>query len=95
MNYNYVINILICMHKCLSMQIIGVGSVIMMPLIGNLSDVYGRKTMLTLPMTMSIIPLGMYWRLSHFINLLLPNCSTKVHQWSYPLTLHTPTPVPI
>ncbi|XP_074325530.1 uncharacterized protein LOC141663636 isoform X4 [Apium graveolens] len=37
--------------------IIGVGSVIMMPLIGNLSDVYGRKAMLTLPMTVSIIPL--------------------------------------
>uniref|UniRef100_A0A164V501 Major facilitator superfamily (MFS) profile domain-containing protein n=1 Tax=Daucus carota subsp. sativus TaxID=79200 RepID=A0A164V501_DAUCS len=31
---------------------------IMMPLIGNLSDVYGTKTMLTLPMTMFVIPLA-------------------------------------
>lgn len=83
------------MHDFLLMQIIGVGSVIMMPLIGNLSDVYGRKAMLTLPMTVSIIPLGMYWRLSHFINLLLPNCSSKVQRWSYPLPLPTPIPLPI
>ncbi|KAJ8765071.1 hypothetical protein K2173_010549 [Erythroxylum novogranatense] len=35
----------------------GLGSVVMMPLIGNLSDKYGRKAMLTLPMTISIVPL--------------------------------------
>ncbi|XP_019165202.1 PREDICTED: hippocampus abundant transcript 1 protein-like [Ipomoea nil] len=34
----------------------GVGLVVMMPLIGNLSDVYGRKALLTLPMILSIIP---------------------------------------
>ncbi|KAL3843337.1 hypothetical protein ACJIZ3_000740 [Penstemon smallii] len=35
----------------------GLGAVIMMPLIGNLSDAYGRKLLLTIPLTLSIIPL--------------------------------------
>ncbi|CAL0320621.1 unnamed protein product [Lupinus luteus] len=34
----------------------GVGSVLMTPLIGNLSDQYGRKALLTLPLLLSIIP---------------------------------------
>nr|GMC83480.1 hippocampus abundant transcript 1 protein-like [Ipomoea batatas] len=34
----------------------GVGLVVMMPVIGNLSDMYGRKALLTLPMTLSILP---------------------------------------
>ncbi|XP_068320135.1 uncharacterized protein [Pyrus communis] len=37
--------------------IIGVGTVVMTPVIGNLSDVYGRKSLLTIPLTLSIIPL--------------------------------------
>ncbi|XP_015158634.1 hippocampus abundant transcript-like protein 1 [Solanum tuberosum] len=36
--------------------IIGIGLVVMMPIIGNLSDVYGRKALLTVPVTLSIIP---------------------------------------
>ncbi|XP_010315398.2 uncharacterized protein [Solanum lycopersicum] len=36
--------------------IIGLGSMLMMPLIGNLSDVYGRKTLLTIPVTLLIFP---------------------------------------
>ncbi|KAF3434767.1 hypothetical protein FNV43_RR21853 [Rhamnella rubrinervis] len=36
--------------------IIGLGTVVMSPLMGNLSDKYGRKSLLTLPMTLSIIP---------------------------------------
>ncbi|KAK8626706.1 hypothetical protein V6N13_134339 [Hibiscus sabdariffa] len=36
--------------------VMGVGTALMMPLIGNLSDQYGRKSLLTLPMTFSIIP---------------------------------------
>lgn len=40
------------------MQIAGLGAVIMMPLIGNLSDSYGRKLLLTIPLTLSIFPLG-------------------------------------
>ncbi|KAI4350249.1 hypothetical protein L6164_004721 [Bauhinia variegata] len=36
--------------------ITGVGALVMTPLIGNLSDEYGRKALLTLPLTVSIIP---------------------------------------
>ncbi|KAF5951497.1 hypothetical protein HYC85_009441 [Camellia sinensis] len=51
--------------------LIGVGTLVMMPLIGNLSDIYGRKALLTLPMTLSIIPLGRsspppYWTTDFF-----------------------------
>ncbi|KAA8535963.1 hypothetical protein F0562_028441 [Nyssa sinensis] len=41
----------------LHQAVVGLGTVVMMPLIGNLSDVYGRKALLTLPMTVCIIPL--------------------------------------
>ncbi|KAL4575442.1 hypothetical protein LXL04_022285 [Taraxacum kok-saghyz] len=37
--------------------ITGMGSLVMMPLIGNLSDHYGRKVMLTVPMLLSTLPL--------------------------------------
>ncbi|RVW96706.1 hypothetical protein CK203_020427 [Vitis vinifera] len=36
--------------------IIGLGTVVMTPVIGNLSDEYGRKALLTIPMALSIIP---------------------------------------
>ncbi|XP_068324041.1 uncharacterized protein [Pyrus communis] len=39
-------------------MMIGLGTVVMTPLIGNLSDVYGRKSLLTIPMTLSIVPLA-------------------------------------
>ncbi|XP_022772128.1 uncharacterized protein LOC111314774 isoform X2 [Durio zibethinus] len=39
-------------------KIIGLGSLVMMPLVGNLSDKYGRKALLTVPMTLTIIPLA-------------------------------------
>ncbi|XP_006342087.1 tetracycline resistance protein, class A-like [Solanum tuberosum] len=38
--------------------IVGLGSLVMMPVLGNLSDIYGRKVVLTLPMTLSIFPLA-------------------------------------
>ncbi|KAI0520473.1 hypothetical protein KFK09_007949 [Dendrobium nobile] len=41
----------------LTQAITGLGTFLVTPVIGNLSDKYGRKTMLTLPMTVCIIPL--------------------------------------
>ncbi|CAL9242445.1 unnamed protein product [Arabidopsis halleri] len=38
--------------------ITGVGSLMMMPLMGSLSDKHGRKCLLTLPMTLNILPLA-------------------------------------
>ncbi|KAG5542866.1 hypothetical protein RHGRI_015830 [Rhododendron griersonianum] len=38
--------------------LVGMGTLVMMPLIGNLSDKYGRKALLTIPMTLTIIPLA-------------------------------------
>ncbi|OAY37394.1 hippocampus abundant transcript-like protein 1 isoform X2 [Manihot esculenta] len=48
--------------------IIGMGSVVVTPLIGNLSDQYGRKAMLTIPLTLSILPLAIlaYSRTTNF-----------------------------
>ncbi|KAK1431354.1 hypothetical protein QVD17_07811 [Tagetes erecta] len=40
----------------LQQAIIGMGSLVMMPLIGNLSDQYGRKSLLTIPMMLAIFP---------------------------------------
>ncbi|MED6185593.1 hypothetical protein PIB30_058609, partial [Stylosanthes scabra] len=37
---------------------VGLGTLVMMPLLGNLSDKYGRKTIMTLPMILTIIPIG-------------------------------------
>ncbi|KAE8652028.1 hypothetical protein Csa_018757 [Cucumis sativus] len=36
----------------------GIGALLMMPLLGNLSDRFGRKTVLTIPLVLNIIPLG-------------------------------------
>lgn len=65
-------------------QIIGMGTVVMNPVIGNLSDLYGRKSLLTLPLTLSIIPLGTFASLIRFlllnnsvaVSLVLFYCST-------------------
>ncbi|KAL4309296.1 hypothetical protein GQ457_01G008950 [Hibiscus cannabinus] len=42
----------------LQQAIIGLGSLVMMPLMGNLSDKYGRKALLTVPVTLAIFPLA-------------------------------------
>ncbi|CAH8373146.1 unnamed protein product [Eruca vesicaria subsp. sativa] len=50
---------------------IGLGTMVMMPVIGNLADKYGTKAILTLPMCLSILPpviLG-YRRDTHFFYL--------------------------
>uniref|UniRef100_A0A6N2LD18 Major facilitator superfamily (MFS) profile domain-containing protein n=1 Tax=Salix viminalis TaxID=40686 RepID=A0A6N2LD18_SALVM len=36
--------------------IIGLGTLVMMPLIGNMSDKYGRKALLTVPLSLAIVP---------------------------------------
>ncbi|XP_058098363.1 uncharacterized protein LOC131243207 isoform X2 [Magnolia sinica] len=36
----------------------GIGTLVVTPLIGNLSDEYGRKALLTLPMALTIVPLA-------------------------------------
>ena len=41
------------------MKAIGLGTMVMMPVIGNLSDRYGIKAVLTLPMCLSILPPGL------------------------------------
>lgn len=40
------------------MQVTGLGTLIVTPLVGNLSDECGRKTLLTVPLTAAIFPLG-------------------------------------
>ncbi|XP_018485913.1 uncharacterized protein LOC108856576 isoform X2 [Raphanus sativus] len=47
---------------------IGLGTMVMMPVIGSLSDRYGIKAILTLPMCLSILPPG-YRRDTHFFYL--------------------------
>ncbi|KAK7351780.1 hypothetical protein VNO77_11474 [Canavalia gladiata] len=37
---------------------IGLGTLVMMPLLGNLSDKYGRKAILSIPMVLTIIPVA-------------------------------------
>ncbi|XP_015574799.1 tetracycline resistance protein, class H isoform X2 [Ricinus communis] len=48
--------------------IIGLGTLVMMPLVGNLSDKYGRKALLTIPMSLTVIPLATlaYSRTTYF-----------------------------
>lgn len=43
----------------------------MMPLIGTLSDTYGRKVLLTIPLTLSIFPLGNYFFFSSSIIIII------------------------
>ncbi|CAH8373167.1 unnamed protein product [Eruca vesicaria subsp. sativa] len=40
---------------------VGLGTMVMMPVIGNLADRYGIKALLTLPMCLSIIPPGSFF----------------------------------
>lgn len=42
------------------LQVSGLGAVMMMPLISKLSDVYGRKSLLTIPMILTVLPFGTY-----------------------------------
>ncbi|TXG64938.1 hypothetical protein EZV62_011932 [Acer yangbiense] len=58
---------------------IGFGTLVMMPVIGNMSDQYGRKALLTLPLTLSIVPLGLslpWFVKAVLIALLLLMCTT-------------------
>jgi hypothetical protein len=46
---------LLCCH-----QVAGLGALVVTPVVGNLSDRYGRKALLALPAMASIVPLGTY-----------------------------------
>ncbi|XP_047256954.1 tetracycline resistance protein, class A isoform X2 [Capsicum annuum] len=68
--------------------IIGLGSLIIMPVLGNLSDTYGRKVMLMVPLTLSIFPLVIlaYSRTKYFFyayyilrTLVAMVCEGNVH----------------
>jgi MFS family permease len=68
------------------MQVTGLGALIVTPLVGNLSDKYGRKALLTLPTTITILPLGTagknyvlsdFWQLNTFIFLVSSNLYPK------------------
>jgi len=50
---------------------IGVGTLVMMPLLGNLSDKYGRKAILTVPMILTIIPTGILKLKFHFLSKVI------------------------
>lgn len=52
------------------MQVTGLGALIVTPLVGNLSDKYGRKALLTLPTTITILPLGTTAQRSYAIYLI-------------------------
>jgi len=42
----------------LQQAVTGLGALVLTPVVGNLSDRYGRKALLALPATASIVPLG-------------------------------------
>ena len=39
------------------MQVTGLGALVVTPIVGNLSDRYGRKALMTLPVTVAVAPL--------------------------------------
>jgi MFS family permease len=61
------------------MQVTGMGALVVTPIVGNLSDRYGRKALMTLPVTVAIAPLckwsGAYfqhaWPAGHYAASLL------------------------
>lgn len=44
------------------MQVTGLGALVVTPIVGNLSDRYGRKALLTVPVTVAILPLRKWFR---------------------------------
>lgn len=53
----------VAIHERL-LQVTGVGALVVTPIVGNLSDRYGRKALMTLPVTMAIVPLCK-WSVHH------------------------------
>lgn len=65
------------------MQLIGLGSLIIMPLLGNLSDTHGRKVMLMLPLTLSIFPLGTYYYSFYLHSRLIIDFKIKIRKFNF------------
>ncbi|XP_012833654.1 PREDICTED: hippocampus abundant transcript-like protein 1 [Erythranthe guttata] len=63
----------------------GLGAVVIMPLIGNLSDSYGRKVLLTIPLTLSIIPFGIY--VFNLLCILLHSLENNKMEFQFKITL--------
>jgi MFS family permease len=63
------------------LQVTGLGALVVTPIVGNLSDRYGRKALMTLPVTMSIVPLCK-WSLQ---GMIWPSFSDEIHAVPVPL----------